>query len=706
MVTVNSNYYNREDVEEYLKTYRWKKCKQRGQDFYYYNVACAFDIETSSFMSAENEKTAVMYLWQFGINGIVWYGRNWSEFQDLIHVLSTALETDDNTRLCVYVHNLAYEFQFMRLWLEWAQVFSVSDRKVAKAVTTSGIEFRCSYILSGYKLEKLAEQLQVYHVTKAVGDLDYSKVRHPQTPLTQTEINYGVRDVLVVMAYIQEKIDRGESIVKIPLTKTGYVRKLARVNCFNGFNPLKRTRNFKEFYKYIHSLNLTSEEYKQLKRAFMGGFTHGSCYKSGKVYQNVASFDFTSSYPYVMLACTFPNSSGEWVTPRDNGELIYYLNHYHCIFDFTMKNVTDAVSYEHYISASKCTVLKNAKLDNGRVISADELTITITELDLLIIKRMYHCNSSSISNMIIYKKGYLPKNFIETILELYRIKTELKGVEGKEIEYLSGKENINALYGMEVTDIVRPIERYDNVNGWSTENPDIDESIEKYNSSKKRFLFYPVGVYITAWARFNLFSGILEFGESGDFIYSDTDSIKVLNYKNHMDYINRYNNIVVDKLTRMCNHYNIDIERTRPCTVKGVQKQIGIWDFEGVYDRFKFLRAKCYMTYENGKLSITVSGLNKKIAVPYLLDQYNGDIDAVFNAFSDGLYVPPEFTGKMTHTYIDEPRNGVVTDYTGMAAEYHEKSVIHLSNADYHLRLSQEYRELLNVIGGILQNEI
>lgn len=703
-ITEDFREYNADEIRRFLQSYKWKTCKKQKAVTRYYNVASSFDIETTSFYN-QGEKQATMYIWQWGIAGLCWYGRTWDQFTELLRIISEEMKTSaDGLRFVIYVHNLAYEFQFLRKWLTWENVFAIDERKVARALTVEGIEFRCSYILSGYSLAKLSEQLQKYHVKKMVGDLDYTKIRHSGTPLDDKELGYCKNDIMVVMAYIAEKIDRRESIARIPLTKTGYVRNLTRKNCYNGFKPERRQRQYNEYRELMNNLTIDADEYKELKRAFMGGFTHGSIYKSRKVYRHVGSFDFTSSYPFVMLACTFPMSKGKRVQPKSAQECEKYLSKYHCVFRLDLIGLTDKAVFEHYISASKCMVLEGATIDNGRIVSADHIALYCTELDFSIIRRMYHAEQSQITEMIVYKKGYLPKPIIETILNLYEDKTKLKNVEGMEVEYLSSKENINSVYGMTVTDIVKALQVYTGNDEWSTEQPDIDAEIEKYNKNPKRFLFYPWGVFVTAWARYNLFSGILEFGKTGDFIYSDTDSIKVLNYKNHAGYIDYYNSTVVRKLEMMCNHYNIDVERTRPRTIEGKVKQIGVWDYEGEYDSFKFLGAKRYMVYEyNAKkdayhLNITVSGLNKKVTVPYILEKTGGDIAQAFKFFDDGMTIPPDHTGKSTHTYIDERMDGIITDYTGQTAEYHELSGIHLQAQEYKLTISREYDNLMRLL--------
>ena len=52
----------------------------------------------------------------------------------------------------------------------------------------------------------------------------------------------------------------------------------------------------------------------------------------------------------------------------------------------------------------------------------------------------------TIKNMRIYRRGFLPKELIEAIIKLYKDKTMLKGVIGKEIEYGNAKALLNSVY--------------------------------------------------------------------------------------------------------------------------------------------------------------------------------------------------------------------------------------------------------------------
>ncbi len=274
----------------------------------------------------------------------------------------------------------------------------------------------------------------------------------------------------------------------------------------------------------------------------------------------------------------------------------------------------------------------------------------------------------------------------------YQGKTELKSVKGKEVEYMRSKGMLNSVYGMAVTNVVQESSVYEG-GEWKTETPDYQEEIDKYNSNKKRFLYYPWGIFVTAYARRNLWSGILEF--KSDYIYSDTDSIKCLNYDKHSDYIEKYNTLILKKISYVCNLYGLDDKAFTPKTIKGIEKPIGVWDYEGTYTRFKTLGAKRYLTEHNGELEITVAGLSKKNGLEYMIEQSEEDTLKVFEMFNDELYIPSERTGKNTHTYIDREIKLQVTDFMGNTCDVTTKGGVHLEPCDFTLSIAKQYGAFL-----------
>lgn len=500
-------------------------------------------------------------------------------------------------------------------------------------------------------------------------------------------------------------IERYKGITHLPITKTGFVRKYCRKHCLYCEDEFGKTVQNWSYINTIHDLNISgADEFNTLQRAFSGGFTHANANHTDDVIENVSSYDFTSSYPYVMVAEQFPMSSGVHVKVKSKKQFEFFLSAYCCVFDIEFTKIMSCQVQDTPLSVSKCFYKENVVENNGRVFSADRVVTTITNVDYNVFKMFYTWEEEKVVDMWCYKKDYLPTEFVKSILHLYANKTTLKGVKGKEVEYLNSKEMLNSCYGMCVTNPLRDEFTY---NGdWDVSHltaDEINETLVKYNDSRNRFLFYPWGVFVTAYARRNLFTGIYECGD--DYIYSDTDSVKLKNGQAHEQYFKEYNNMVEYKLRQAAKHHKISFELFEPKTIKGINKLMGVWDFEGVYSRFKTLGAKRYMVEEEDALtvggksypvSLTVSGVNKKSAVPWLLETYGQD--GIFEAFTNYLAIPPQATGKNIHTYIDYEQQGVLTDYLGEACEFHELSGVHLEATGYSLSLSVMY---LNFLMGI-----
>lgn len=704
MFELDYHIYNINDIDKLL--IEDIKTVKTNKEIEYLNVPATIDIESSSFYDNKGEKTAIMYSFVIGINGRGIIGRTYNDLLTICKKLVDFYKLTRKKRLIIYVHNLEYEFQFFRKWFIWDKVFAIEPRKILYALTTDGIEFRCSYLLSGYSLDYIGKHiLTKYIVHKLIGNLDYSKIRHYKTPLTIDELNYQLNDGLVVMAYIQERIEEYKNNISyIPLTKTGKVRELMRKNCLYR---LKHHARNSRYVSIIHAINILSVfEYQQLKNGFSGGFTHANGNHVNKVIKNVTSMDISSSYPTTLLLEEFPVSNGEVIKVKNLKDMLYYMKFYCCLFDATFINIRSSTTYEHPISASRCRDIKYHHEDNGRVIEAEKLTITLTEQDFYIIRDFYEWDKMLVANFRIYEKNYLPYEFIMTILELYKNKTSLKGIDESYIEYMNSKELLNSCFGMAVTDICRPeleylpsMEDIEGRGGWISSEPDFEKLLNKYNKNPRRFLAYQWGVWVTAYARRNLFKAIKHL--KNDYIYSDTDSVKFVNYEKHKQFFIDYNKEIDRKIQDAADYHNISVDLFSPLTNKGVKKTIGYFELDAEYLEFKTLGAKRYVVKTkdgfnyNGvsiPYSLTISGLSKFTAIPYLYNKYGDDL---MNAFKDGMYIPKDYTGKNTHTYIDYEQKGVIMDYMGNSAEYYEKSSTHLEPCDYELSISREFLDFL-----------
>lgn len=677
---------NYDELDKILLSLNFVK-KNNKSKIEYANIACSFDTETTS-TRVNGQKVAFTYFWQFALSDNFYcYGRTWQDFRTLINYFSSRLSLNPEHALICYVHNLSFEFQFMRKWFEWESVFAVKDRTPIRAMTEQGIEFRDSYILSGLPLKLVAENLTSHNIKKLVGDLDYGLVRTDVTRVTEKELGYMLNDVIILIYYITEQIEQYGNIAKIPLTNTGRVRQAVKQKAFS-----KENRYLTQ--KQLSMLTLTPELYLKLKRAFAGGFTHANKNYVGKIVRGVQSMDFTSSYPTVLLSSNrYPMSRPLVYKFTDNERFIRDLHNKKMMFFFTatFENLLTKIDFENYLSKSKCFDTVGLVENNGRVWMASKLSVTICSIDFEIIEKCYQWTDVEFSDITMFTCNYLPKYMLESVIEFYQQKTTLKGVEGKEREYLLFKGMLNSLYGMTVTDIAKPEITYNQE--WGKELVDLSKVIDDYNNNKYRFLYYPWGVVVTALARQNLWTGILEL--KNDYVYSDTDSVKFVNAEKHTEYFKRYNQDITEKLKTMCKIKGFDYNDLAPKTVKGVSKPLGVWDDDGFYTYFKTLGAKRYVLVENGKFKTTIAGLGKKAGADYLLEISNNDPLQAMKNFKIGLFVPAGKTGKNTHTYNDDEFIGNVTDYQGVTREMKSLSSVHLEPASFKMTISKTFAEFL-----------
>lgn len=713
--TLGLDYYDVSEASRLFDNIINNGIKYDGKKIKYCDISATFDIESSSFIDDGN-KVALMYIWQFGITNdvsretYVIIGRTWNEFLELLNIIASKFVTPYSTGkkatyyFPIFIHNLGFEFSFLRPILKdyITEVFAIKSQ-TPLYFRIPHIEFRCSYLLSGVSLNKL--DTTTWH--KAVGDLDYSLMRHKETPLTDKEMSYCLLDVLVLCEYISNKRQQEGNIYKIPFTKTGYARRGLREYCL-GTDYKSKQR--KDYISRIKALNVHNfAEYITLNRAYTGGHTACNPWYNGKVVEDVTCYDFTSSYPSVMVCeDRFPSKYKDFHISMGVNTAEYYIsqrNAFVCMATYT--NIESKYGFDDWINCYKIVDFKendSTEINNGKLHKHDgDITLFITEVDYEIYKMFYKYDSVKFEYVYVYETDYLPKSVIEYTLKLYSAKTELKGVAGKEVEYTLGKEQLNSLYGMSVTDICRDNLNFDVETGeWKTElntQQQLSEKVEQYNKNVyngKVATPYIWGVYISALARRNLALGILYSGKKGLWVYADTDSIYVKNAEKIKDFIDTYNKLIEEKMNIMCEHMGFDKDIWKPKTVKGIEKPLGYWDFDGHSKRFKTLGAKRYIKEkDDGSLSITVAGLGKNDGGSYMLKHWKNNLTAVFKNFDDGLTIPEEYTGKLTHTIITEKRCGKLTDHLGKTIDYIALGGTHLSNTSFVLSLNPTYKQFL-----------
>ena len=570
-----------------------KDIVKSGKHKMYQRKPMTFDIETSKIpKDNDGHYEAFMYIWQVCIEGNVVFGRRWEELQEFMKNVVNAYKLSEGERVVVYVHNLSFEFQFIQDYFNFTDVFAMASRSILTA-KTAHLEFRCSYKLSNMSLAKFIENAPNTLHYKGVDDLDYATVRTPNTPLTEIEYGYCFNDVKGLYECVMELL-KEDNIATIPLTSTGYVRR----DCRKAMNKNKNNRKM-----FLRS-RLTLLQYKLLRECFRGGNTASDRYLTNLILKNVGSYDLSSSYPFQMIAREYPLGKWNYGIIPDIKTLEEYNRKYCTIARYTFKNIhlRDEKPIP-YIPQSKCLALgDDREIYNGRILHADYLTISMTNIDFDIVREQYEYDEIAVEEFHYSRKGLLPKELRDTIMYYFEKKSKLKGDEEHYYEYMKSKNKLNSIYGMTVTNILNTeIEYHD---GEYTEKKmteeEMQEALDKYYKNHRSFLNYSWGVFVTAYARRELEDGLNIAGL--DTIYCDTDSVKFIG--NHDREFEAYN----ERLNKECEEKGI----MNYTEVNGKRYYMGIFDKEKGYDEFITLGAKKYAFLQQGKLGITVSGLSKK----------------------------------------------------------------------------------------------
>ena len=592
------------------------------------DAVCAFDIETSRLdfpiePGHKQNSHAFMYIWQCQIEEYTIIGRTWEDFFEMLGCIRDRLleyqkeiKIDIPPVLILWVHNLAYEWQFLQgiYTFDNEDVFLRDARKPIWCRMYNCIEFRCSYIQTNMSLAHLTKQLGVEE--KLSGTVfDYSKMRYPWTELTEYELEYCVRDVRSLVQCMKIRMQKdGDNLQTIPLTSTGYVRR----DCKKAIQPL---------YYDIRDMKPTYKIYRMLRDAFRGGNTHANRYYVGKILENVYSYDMTSCYPAQQLTKRFPMKPFKFLDNNLNMDRVmkFIGLNYAVVARYRFENIRlkPGITIPYLSLARTRSADFNSGIDNGRILFAGICEVVLTEVDLKIVLKQYEFDKIYVLSAMVSKKEFLPEPYRNVIKKYYDLKTVLKGTTDSEelYQYNKNKEKLNSVYGMSCQDPLHDRILYDEGEYTVHDLNKVGSDEEREKALSGAAFPYQWGVYVTAYAREALQEAIDRAGDK--MVYCDTDSVKVLG------------NIDLSDINAIRQKYAARMGASA-MDRKGSVHYMGVFEFELKYDRFITQGAKRYAYQVGDKMGVTVSGVSKKInevtGVPLAVEELGS-----LEEFRDGM---------------------------------------------------------------------
>ena len=421
-------------------------------------------------------------------------------------------------------------------------------------------------IFPNFSVERLAEGFGL-PISKL--KLDYHKQRKLGHVLTQDEIDYIRNDVEIVARVLKVMFERG-------LTKMTIAS-----------NALS---NFKDHFKYfrLYFPRLEENVDTEIRKSYKGGFTYLNPIYKEKMCGKGVTLDVNSLYPSVMKYEKMPY-----------GQPIIYEGKYEYDVNFPL-----------YIQVITCTFelkegkIPNIQLKNSLSFKPNEylessnneiVTLHLTKPDFELFMENYNVYDLK------YKGGFKFRSKVGFFNSYIDYWTEQKITAGKEhnpAQRQIAKLMLNSLYGKF---------------GLSTKAGKKIPYIDANNTirflarpkEKREAIYIPIACFITAYGRCKTIrtaQAIRDWSIKNKgfdaYVYSDTDSEKVLLDDNDLEQLKKEGIIDLDDY------------------------ELGFWACEEHFDRILAIRQKCYITESEGKCHPTVAGLPKYLAPLLNMDNF------------------------------------------------------------------------------------
>lgn len=604
-----------------------KKKKEQPSPYTYF-----WDIETSKITTDDGFEMQITFL----SNILKCNSQTGEIVEDIFHrTIAEVIEYFMDEKGIVWVHNLDYELYFL---LREGQ-FNLNHEKdnflraqhaplQLNFIELPNITFRDTYALFNTSVEKLGEEIGLPKL-----EYDYKKIRCPWDELEEHDYNYNRRDNEIVRASIFNYMEQhGYSIDEIPLTFTSQVRRERKKFIKENFGP----KALNPYYYDRDAFFINQEITEDFLLLYQGGLTASIECETNKAIDNetssgVIGVDIKSSYPNQMCTRKFPRFYVDNTLYNEHANQYFHKIQKDIYFmgTFIFRNIRRKKD-GYILPISKSQIrdsgsdYENAKFYNGKLVSADELTLRMNEVDFETIKRVYDFDEVECIKLLTTDKcSYLRTEEISFLL-FHFLNKELG------INKAIAKLIINSMYGVKVANPFKS--DYEIKDGEVIETSyemltgdEVKKAYEKLISELKPMQggldVYSDGIWITSYARHQLVSMqtyIVDMG--GHVVYSDTDSIKF--YCDTREELELLKADIISKNEEKVRN-NLNLYRFKQFKRKfkvsdenmNLIAKIGIWEIEDEqpHKMFKTLGAKkyCYVNHED-VIKTTIAGCNKK----------------------------------------------------------------------------------------------
>lgn len=404
----------------------------------------------------------------------------------------------ENNPIC-YFHNLKFDGEFLIWWLEKHCYKWVKDKKDTgdKTYTTLISDMGQFYSIEVYfkkqgnKVKKVTfidslkiipmsvkQMAKAFGLDEGKGELDYNKPRRKGWKITPEEADYIRRDVQIVSKCLNEVFSEG-------------LKKMTNgSNSLADFKKMFTKRKFEHFFP-----SLTTEQDKDIRQAYRGGFTYLNPIYKEKDVEGVTILDVNSLYPSVLRG-----------VERADGTFKEYLYPWGEPYFFKGQYQKDDI-YPLYVQMLTCSFkikpgkIPTIQIKNNRsyfmpneyleTTGGEIVALCLTSVDLELFFNHYEVDDLTYISGWKFKAG---KGFFNEYIDKWTERKIQAGKEGNKGQRQLAKLRLNSLYGKFATSIES-----------RSKIPYLgDDDIIHYNISDpetRQGVYLPVGIFVTSYAR-------------------------------------------------------------------------------------------------------------------------------------------------------------------------------------------------------------
>lgn len=446
-------------------------------------------------------------------------------------------------------------FEFTSTILDTGQFYSITTKKLPR---TKKVQFLDSYKILAFTVDKIAKDFQL-PIRKL--DLDYTRYRGAGHKLTDHEIAYIRNDVEIMARALNIMFNQGLDRMTISS---------------DALAEYKRTVNFVELFPPLRL------DYDNLMRpAYKGGFTWLNPQWEGvDIIGGGVVFDKNSMYPWVLHDKLLPYGVPEPFEGKYEYDCHYplYIQFLECSFKIKTGKIP-SIQLKSSMFFRQNEYLESS---DDRIVS-----LALCRPDLELFFEHYDVwNLSYGGGFKFHGKIGLFTRYVDKWTE-QKIKSK---AEGNGAMYTISKLCLNSIYG-----------KFGTSRKSIFKIPYLDDNgVVNYSLSapeEKDGIYLPVAAFTTAYARQDIIKtsqfvrdwSLNKYGQDLH-VYCDTDSVHIARKLDETD---------VQELAEV-----LDIDDFR----------LGAWKLESVFTRGKYLRQKCYLHEEGGKIVPTIAGFPKSLA--------------------------------------------------------------------------------------------